>query len=228
MTEPYTPNSMEAARSDPDAHDSRFDGLQAEASAAVAYSANTLRGVRERYRELYAEAFARYETLRDDLDAADRRSPDRRPRVVGEDEVVEAANAAEAGAADARARALRRIVETGGNELGGQRSTLAKLDVAERTLARTWLFLERGDASLVTETSDGVADDDVAMRIVEAQEAERTRLAQEIHDGPAQALTNAIFQAEFIERIADFGPRHGRRRDPDATRPPSPGTRERP
>ncbi len=208
MTDPYTPKSMEAARSDPDAHDSRLDGLKAEASAAVAASANTLRGVRERYRELYAEAFARYETLRDDLDAADRRSPDRRPRVVdeSEDAAAEAARAAEAGAADARARALRRIVETTGNALGGQRSTLAKLDVAERTLSRTWLFLEHGDASLVTETPDGVADDDLAMRIVEAQEAERTRLAQEIHDGPAQALTNAIFQAEFIERVAETDP----------------------
>lgn len=41
------------------------------------------------------------------------------------------------------------------------------------------------------------------MRIVEAQEAERARLAQEVHDGPAQALSNAIFQVEFIERIFD-------------------------
>jgi two-component system sensor histidine kinase DegS len=41
------------------------------------------------------------------------------------------------------------------------------------------------------------------MRIVEAQEAERLRLAQEIHDGPAQALSNAIFQVEYIERVAD-------------------------
>jgi two-component system sensor histidine kinase DegS len=41
------------------------------------------------------------------------------------------------------------------------------------------------------------------MRIVEAQEAERARLAQEIHDGPAQALSNAIFQVEYIERVLD-------------------------
>jgi len=34
----------------------------------------------------------------------------------------------------------------------------------------------------------------------EAQEAERTRLAQEIHDGPAQALSNAIFGVELVER----------------------------
>jgi two-component system sensor histidine kinase DegS len=41
------------------------------------------------------------------------------------------------------------------------------------------------------------------MRIVEAQEAERSRLAQEVHDGPAQALTNAIFQTEYVERVLD-------------------------
>jgi two-component system sensor histidine kinase DegS len=41
------------------------------------------------------------------------------------------------------------------------------------------------------------------MRIVEAQEAERSRLAQEVHDGPAQALANAIFQVEYIERIVE-------------------------
>lgn len=208
MSDPYTPKSMEASRAGSDAHDIRFDGLQAEASAAVGYSANTLRSVRERYREAYADAFSRWERLRDELDAADRRTPDR-PRGDAEaadpgelDAHAAAAQAAEAGAADARIRALRRDVETIGSELGDQRSTLAKLDVAERTLSRTWLFLERGDASLVTETSDGIADTDLAMRIVEAQEAERTRLAQEIHDGPAQSLTNAIFQAEYVERIA--------------------------
>ena len=44
------------------------------------------------------------------------------------------------------------------------------------------------------------------MRIVEAQEAERSRLAQEVHDGPAQALSNAIFQVEYIERVIDRRP----------------------
>jgi two-component system sensor histidine kinase DegS len=48
------------------------------------------------------------------------------------------------------------------------------------------------------------------MRIIEAQEAERARLAQEVHDGPAQALANAIFQVEYIERVID--------RDPDMAR----------
>jgi two-component system sensor histidine kinase DegS len=44
---------------------------------------------------------------------------------------------------------------------------------------------------------------DVQARIVEALEAERLRLAQEIHDGPAQALSNAIFQVEYLERVVE-------------------------
>ena len=44
------------------------------------------------------------------------------------------------------------------------------------------------------------------MRIVEAQEAERSRLAQEVHDGPAQALANSIFQVEYIERVIESDP----------------------
>lgn len=42
---------------------------------------------------------------------------------------------------------------------------------------------------------------DLQQRILEAQEAERSRLAREIHDGPAQALSNAILQIEVVERL---------------------------
>jgi two-component system sensor histidine kinase DegS len=44
---------------------------------------------------------------------------------------------------------------------------------------------------------------DLQTSILAAQEAERSRLAQEIHDGPAQALSNAIFQVEHIERLIE-------------------------
>lgn len=40
---------------------------------------------------------------------------------------------------------------------------------------------------------------------VEAQEQERQRLAREIHDGPAQALANAIVALEFVERAIKSG-----------------------
>ena len=185
MSGPYTPKPMEAARADDDARDSRFEGLRAEASAAVGSGANTLRAVRERYREAYAEASERWMTLRDELETLDRA-----PHVAGR-----------IGAADPRRRELRAEVELLGADLAAHQSTLAKLELAERTLSRTWLFLEHGDASLISGKDGTLTEHDVAMRIVEAQEAERTRLAQEIHDGPAQALTNAIFQADFIERV---------------------------
>ena len=206
-TDPYTRKPMEAARSANDARDSRFDGLHAEASAAVGYSANTIRAVRERYREAYAEALNRWQALRDELDRIDRTPRDARPRVVDDDTDADAAaSAAEAGAADARQGVLRGEVEVLGGDLGDYQSTLAKLDIVEKTLSRTWLFLERGDATLVAEGDGTPADATSAMRIVEAQEAERARLAQEIHDGPAQALTNAIFQAEFVERVGEGDP----------------------
>ena len=57
--------------------------------------------------------------------------------------------------------------------------------------------------SLVEGTSGTTGDDVLAqmsMVILEAQEQERSRLAEELHDGPAQALANAIFQTEILER----------------------------
>lgn len=44
------------------------------------------------------------------------------------------------------------------------------------------------------------------VRIIEAQENERQRLARQIHDGPAQSLTNLILQAEICERLFDSDP----------------------
>ena len=70
--DPYTPNRMEAAQTGTQSGDSRFDGLRAEATAAVGQSANTLRGVRDQFRLAYGETLARWQALRDDVDAIDR------------------------------------------------------------------------------------------------------------------------------------------------------------
>jgi two-component system sensor histidine kinase DegS len=45
-----------------------------------------------------------------------------------------------------------------------------------------------------------VGADNVMMRIIEAQEGDRQRLARQMHDGPAQSLTNLILQAEIVEK----------------------------
>jgi two-component system sensor histidine kinase DegS len=50
----------------------------------------------------------------------------------------------------------------------------------------------------VSETPD--TDPPMAMALLAAHEQERSRLAEELHDGPAQALANAIFQTEIVDR----------------------------
>lgn len=54
----------------------------------------------------------------------------------------------------------------------------------------------------------GGAQADVAhpTEILEAREQERSRLAEELHDGPAQGLANAIFQIEILSRQMGEGP----------------------
>ena len=200
---------MERAATDP--RESRFDGLHAEAKAALGYSANSLRAVRDRYRETHQDELLRWHELRDQLDRADRTERLTASRTVDGSPPASSADAAEAGAEDARRRELRRSVDKLTTELGLHQQELAKLDLAARTLESTWLFLERGDASLLADPADAPLSNDERMRIVEAQEAERSRLAQEVHDGPAQALANAIFQVEVIERVIDTDPRqaHG-------------------
>jgi two-component system sensor histidine kinase DegS len=105
-------------------------------------------------------------------------------------------------------------------ELARRKAELERLELAVRNIESSWLFLERvGTATAGTE--DGLAKDLAShedelssplqqMRILEAQENERSRIAQELHDGPAQGLANAVFQVEIIGRAMD--------RDPDAAR----------
>jgi len=233
--DPYTRRQMDAARSHHDARDERdprdgpaaadetrqplaepppptdprIDALHAEAVQAVGYAGNTLRSIRERYRAAYTDELARWQDLRDQLDSLERRLPDLRPRLVtAADDPGTVAEAAEAGAEDDRARSLRADVIQLGDDLGAHQTELAKIEVALRNLESTWLFLERGDDSLVS--GDAALPTELAMRIVEAQESERSRLAQEIHDGPAQVLSNAIFQVEYIERVIDSDERLAR------------------
>ncbi len=46
----------------------------------------------------------------------------------------------------------------------------------------------------------------VAERALQGQEAERSRLAREVHDGPAQVLANAIMALEYCERLLEKRP----------------------
>jgi len=54
-------------------------------------------------------------------------------------------------------------------------------------------------------STDDMAQASIRSAAVSAQESERHRLAREIHDGPAQALANAVIALEFVERAIRSG-----------------------
>jgi signal transduction histidine kinase len=171
----------------------RFDALHAEAKEAVSRAANTLRAVTEQYRAAHHESLAAWRGDRDALDSSDRRGLTA-PGGTTDDG---------AGLADGVTPDLRRRIAVQTAQLGNGQVELARLELAVRGLERTWLFLERGDASLLADPAAPDLEADLQMRIVEAREAERTILAREVHDGPAQALANAIFGIEYIEKILE-------------------------
>ena len=56
------------------------------------------------------------------------------------------------------------------------------------------------EPDLPVDTTALEADPRIAMALLSAHEEERSRLAEELYDGPAQAFANAIFQAQLVER----------------------------
>jgi two-component system sensor histidine kinase DegS len=64
------------------------------------------------------------------------------------------------------------------------------------------------DASSVDASNANAPESDsrMAMALLAAQEQERSRLAEELHDGPAQALANAIFQTDIVDRTVRDDP----------------------
>jgi two-component system sensor histidine kinase DegS len=71
--------------------------------------------------------------------------------------------------------------------------------------------IESSGAYLLGSGIDPTAAEDeesmeVAQRVLESLEAERERLYRDVHDGPAQVLANAIFEVEYLERIAERAP----------------------
>ncbi len=62
------------------------------------------------------------------------------------------------------------------------------------------------------ESDDGESFDarEIVVRVIDAQEEERNKLARRMHDGPAHALTNFILQAEICQKLFDKKPEKAR------------------
>ncbi|HEX2767525.1 MAG TPA: sensor histidine kinase [Candidatus Limnocylindria bacterium] len=158
----------------------RFDRIGAEAIESLRGDARRVHDLAEQFRSQYRSDLEEWMQLRARLD---HRGGTLRP--VGTD-------------------ALRAEYEARGRELAALQSRLKRLDVVAKQLDLLFTYLESNED--VAEEPGPMADDSPAtmgLRIIEAQEGERQRMAEDIHDGPAQVLTNAIFQVEYLDRMLD-------------------------
>ncbi len=97
------------------------------------------------------------------------------------------------------------------------RGQLEKLESNQKNMTRTLDLLHGilehtdGVGSYGREDAEGEESGQASVvRIIEAQERERRRLSRQMHDGPAQSLTNLILQAEICERLMDADPEQAR------------------
>ena len=67
-------------------------------------------------------------------------------------------------------------------------------------------YLSGGLRDLNTRINELQKAQDMALSIIKAQEAERKRVAREIHDGPAQSMANIVMRAEFCLKLLDMNP----------------------
>ncbi len=67
-------------------------------------------------------------------------------------------------------------------------------------------ILKRTDSQAIVAKElegDAPSEKTLVISVIEAQERERQRLSRQMHDGPAQSLTNLVLQAEICERLFD-------------------------
>ena len=157
-----------------------YERIGAEAAESIRGDSRRLHDLAEQLRERYRGDLEQWMQLRERIA---RRGDSLRP--VGTDP-------------------LRIEYEQRGRELAALQARLKRLDLVARQLDLLWSYLESTDESV--DEPGPLADDSPAamsLRIVQAQEGERQRMAEDIHDGPAQVLTNAIFQVEYLDRILE-------------------------
>ena len=164
-----------------------FDRLQSQANDSVRRDTRRLRDIAEHYRSLFREQLEEWVRMRARLE-------------TGSSGSTRNGNAA--------AERLRARHEQLGRDLASTQARLKRLDVAARQLELVAGYLANPhpsvDEPILTDVEESPAA--ITLRIIQAQEGERQRLAEVVHDGPAQVLTNAIFQVEYLDRVIDDSP----------------------
>ncbi len=80
------------------------------------------------------------------------------------------------------------------------------VEKAENLVSKVSVMKEflKGELSCLNDQFDDLKQKQLlAIKIIQAQEEERQRLAREIHDGPAQSIANLVFRIELTQKLID-------------------------
>lgn len=86
------------------------------------------------------------------------------------------------------------------------RNSQENIDRAEGLVSRVSVIKEflSGELHNLSDHFDDLRQKhNLAIKIIQAQEEERKRVAREIHDGPAQSIANLVFRVEFTQQLMD-------------------------
>ena len=87
------------------------------------------------------------------------------------------------------------------------RHTQKILEMAQNLISHVAVAMDflTGDLSSLGETMEDIHQKELmGIRIIRAQEEERQRIARDIHDGPAQSMSNIVLKAEICEKLIDL------------------------
>ncbi|WP_016696480.1 sensor histidine kinase, partial [Rhodococcus rhodochrous] len=91
------------------------------------------------------------------------------------------------------------------NDLERQLRTLEEtIERAEKLVTQMGVVLGylTGDLSKVGEALEEAKQHQLmGLKVIQAQEEERKRVAREIHDGPAQSMANVVLRSEIVEKM---------------------------
>ncbi|HEU5288644.1 MAG TPA: histidine kinase [Candidatus Limnocylindria bacterium] len=114
------------------------------------------------------------------------------------------------GATDDYATAIGRRMTMEG-QLGTLQAKRKLLDRAKSLVSAAQQHVrDNAAAPLPADASPVIDESRLLQAVVDTQEAERKRIARQVHDGPAQAMANVVLQSEISERLFEVDPQRSR------------------
>ena len=96
-------------------------------------------------------------------------------------------------------------------QLGALQGKRKLLDRVRSLLSRAQQHVRDNPATAPPSDASPVIDESKLLQaVVDTQEAERKRIARQVHDGPAQAMANVVLQSEISERLFEVDPQRSR------------------